>query len=700
MWTRWHVRNPGVSVAAVFAGLAMTFTFANSLLAAGEEEGYGATYARVRYIEGRVTVVSAGEGREADATTNMPLAPSDRIQTQDGRVEIELADGSVLWLDDNTRLDLRTLADINNRYEKSNLLALTGGAIRLEGAEPDSKDKVFRVDTPHGSVYLLSGGSFRVDTESDETAVSSFRGVAELSGDDGSVLVRSGEMSRVDRDGTPIEPRSFNTLRTDDFDRFCETRQAAFIHRDGAQQEAGEAPAPDDLPSEVQPYASELSYYGGWYNVPSYGWVWRPTYYGGWSPYLNGYWGWYPTGWSWVSYDAWGWAPYHYGRWDVAVGIGWVWIPGHAWSGAWVSFAVGPAYIGWCPLNYYNYPVYHHADFYRATSVNSANLHGRGWHFVPSDRFSDRRGGRSVVPVDRLPHDSDFVITGRLPRFEPKEFTGRPERGRQLMETVRQGRVPLPAVAGEGGKPAPFKNIEGVGRMGPRHQPAARTPAGGPNRNTPGRTATAPRQGTGGRLQPDGRLRDPRSGRPNAAPPPSQPDSRRPSQGDSKSQPREGGSEARGEQNQTRSDLGSQRSEDPHERSQRIGLNPSPGTGIRPLPNGRVTAGGRVQTNNAGRPMRIKPGQYDLRTPQQMGGAGSVPRQSSRLRPMVAAPESRQPARVVGRFFQGVRREASPQQATPGYSRPPSAGTPRAAQPRPAPAPPQGQTGRSRPNRH
>ncbi len=685
--------------AAVFGGLAMTMVVAESLMAAGDEEGYGATYARVRYLEGRVTIVSASEGREAEVTTNTPLAPADRLQTQDGRAEIEMADGSLLWLDDSTRLDLRTLADINNRYERSNLLALSDGAIRLEAAEPDSKEKVFRVDTPHGSVYLLSGGSFRVDCGADETTVSSFRGVAELSGDDGSVLVRSGEMSRVDRDGTPSEPRSFNTLRTDEFDRFCEARQAAFTRREDANQDAGEGPAPDDLPSEVQPYARELSYYGGWYSVPSYGWVWRPTYYGAWGPYLNGYWSWYPTGWSWVSYDAWGWAPYHYGRWDVAVGIGWVWIPGSAWSGAWVSFAVGPSYIGWCPLNYYNYPVYHNVDIAHATHVNSTHLRGRGWHFVPADRFSDHRGGRSVVPADRLPRDSDFVISRRLPRFEPKQISGPPERGRQLMETVRQKRVPLQVVTGEGGKPAPFRSAEGVGRTVSRKQPTGGGTPGRGNRNDAGRTTTTQKQGTGGRPQSDGSVHDPHSSKP-TAPPRSQPESRRPQRTEPKPQPNDHATEQERQPKQERSALGSERSGRITQRPERAGLYQTPENRAWSQPSRGAVAGGRSQTHGAERPMRGRPGGANVWAPRDTGRSGSMSLPNSRLQPRATSQQSRPPDQIVGRIFQGMRREASPPRAAPGYSRPSAAGSSRPAPARPAPSQPQGQSGRSRPDHH
>src|SRR5262249_18297185 len=160
----------------------------------------------------------------------------------------------------------------------------------------------------------------------------------------------------VDPGRAPTEPRRFNTARLDDFDDFCASRQEAYLRRDAA---GTQAPAVEEVPDEVHPYLPELSYYGSWYRAPDYGWAWRPVYTAGWvGPYGNGYWSWCRTGWTWVSYDPWGWAPYHYGRWDFLVDVGWVWIPGRVWGGAWVSFAVSSGHIGWCPLNYYNRPVF------------------------------------------------------------------------------------------------------------------------------------------------------------------------------------------------------------------------------------------------------------------------------------------------------------------------------------------------------
>lgn len=448
-WSRW----------LLLAGSMLLAGGAVSPALAGHEDDaeYGSVYGRIRHLEGGLTLERAGEGTATEGMVNDPVTPGDRLTTQDGRAELGLADGSVLWLDRGTRLDVRNLADIDNQYEKTNLVALESGAIRIDTPDPENRDQSFRIDTEAGSIYLLSGGSFRIENEDGATTVYSFRGVAELSGDEDSVLVRTGERSSVQPGRLPSEPRRFNTARLDDFDRFVDARQEAFLRR------GGDRDSPDvveDVPYEVRPYMSELSYYGSWRNVPSYGWVWRPVYAGSWGPYSNGYWSWCRGSWVWVSYDPWGWAPYHYGRWDFAVDIGWIWIPGRVWSGAWVSFAVGPSYVGWCPLNYYNRPVFHDVTIINSVNINVNRLKPRGWRFVNADRFEERRPGRTFVRADRLPRGTDLVLTSRLPRFDPKDVGRRPEQGERLMEQVRKNRTPLPAVVDRESRPVSFRNIE------------------------------------------------------------------------------------------------------------------------------------------------------------------------------------------------------------------------------------------------
>ncbi|MEE9291885.1 MAG: FecR family protein, partial [Acidobacteriota bacterium] len=234
--------------------------------ATAEEVGdseYGATYARVRYVEGEATLLRFMDGEIIQAEINDPLESGDRATTLDGRLEIGLADGATLWLDEMTSVDLRSLADLENRYEQTNLLALIEGSIRIDAGDPADGDSHFQIDTEGGSIYLLSGGSFRVDAERGVTTLSSFRGAAELSGDLGSVLVRSGERASVEAGDGPDEARAFNTLRLDGFDRFHDERVEAYLRR------GGDAPIDEireAVPDSVRPYVFELSVYGGWHH--------------------------------------------------------------------------------------------------------------------------------------------------------------------------------------------------------------------------------------------------------------------------------------------------------------------------------------------------------------------------------------------------------------------------------------------------
>jgi hypothetical protein len=471
--------------------------------AAEDDEAIGATYGRVRYLAGALTIEQVAEGEVVEGTVNSPVIAGDRLVMRSGRVEIELADSSVVWMDSDTRLEFRTLADLRNRYERTNLLALVQGSIRVETRDPGDPDAVFQIDTEAGSVYLLSAGSFRIDVAGGSAAVSSYGGVAEFSGDGGSVLVRSGQRSSVEVGRSPSNPRHFNTQRLDEFDRFCLERADAYL-RKGEDSAYGH-----ELPEEVRPYASELSFYGTWHTLPTYGLVWRPHYAGVWSPYHHGYWTWCRRGWVWVSYDPWGWAPYHYGRWDFAGDLGWFWVPGTVWNGAWVSFAVGPSYIGWCPLNYWNVPVFHDVWIVERTTVNVTRLDPRGWQFVPTGRFGLRGSDTVVIRGDRLPRGGDFVVTQRLPQFDPRVISRRPERASALVDAARRARVAPPVVRETGGALGSFRTVESraprraVGRPAVERPRLSPPPASSTPPRTPSTSRPSPRgetrQGTGGR---------------------------------------------------------------------------------------------------------------------------------------------------------------------------------------------------------
>src|SRR5262249_44775632 len=117
MWSRRASARivPGgiVLAACLFLGSRGGESKANDL---GDDPDYGATYARVRFLEGAMALYRTTDGVVADAGVNDPVIPGDRLVTEDGRSEIGLSDGSTLWLDRGTRLSVRNLADMDNRY--------------------------------------------------------------------------------------------------------------------------------------------------------------------------------------------------------------------------------------------------------------------------------------------------------------------------------------------------------------------------------------------------------------------------------------------------------------------------------------------------------------------------------------------------------------------------------------------------------
>lgn len=439
--------------------------------------------ARIRALEGSVTLQRQQEQDRVEATINAPVFPGDQLRTDDGRAEVEFPDGSILWLDSETWVELLGVGDPQGETRDSTVLRLHEGTLEMDyrgGGSGSEEDP--RIDTEESSVYLLGRGRFRIESDRGATTVVSFRGVAELAGDNGSVLVRSGRKSEVVRGSVPDDPRAVNTLRLDDFDQWCEERQARYLFEDdGRDREYVQA-----VPVPVRHYVTELDNYGDWQWMVNFGWVWRPTIYQvGWRPYFNGYWTWYPRGWTWVAYEPWGWVPYHYGRWNWVASVGWIWIPGGVYSGAWVSWAITPTYVGWCPLDFYNGPAYVNVNITNVT----VNRYGGGWNFLPLNRFSDRSAARIIVKPDRVPHLDGAVTTRVLPRFSPEQVHTRPDVAQQVLrEGARsQYRFELPERGNRQGlvpfhqadrREALLRGEAAQGRRSPSLRPTPSAPAG------------------------------------------------------------------------------------------------------------------------------------------------------------------------------------------------------------------------------
>ena len=353
------------------------------------------SYAYIRYSEGEVTLQRAMEPEPSPADANVPIMPGDRAWTgASGRAEVLFADGSVLRMDERTKMDFAAFGETAGT---DTLLRLWNGSIILRVA--DASATTFRVDTPSGAVFPVSEGLFRIDVdEAAAVTLSAYEGVAELASEAGSILVRSGQRSFVRSGLRPESPFEFNTARWDEFSSWSDGREQTYRRTERIE----------GVPAEIAVYAGDLERHGDWRYDTSMGYVWYPTVSIGWSPYTYGRWSYTSFGWTWISDEPWGWAPYHYGRWGQG-SFGWYWIPGAYWGPAWVSWAFGPSWIGWCPLGYYDRPVvaYHSAFQSRGGDAVPRHESGPGWSFVKEEHFASRSVERTRLRVEDIGASAD-----------------------------------------------------------------------------------------------------------------------------------------------------------------------------------------------------------------------------------------------------------------------------------------------------
>jgi hypothetical protein len=405
------------------AAVALALGFGTVVSAQAEDpSGYGdgyqsGAYGRVRSADGGATIIRADAERgEPDAAgVNAPLFPGDTVRTDGSqRVEIQLAGGTIVRIDRGGEVIFQSLPNPSAKYHDNTVLALNAGTLRI-ASRLGEKDE-FRIDTRAASVYLLGEGEYRIGSDDrGATVIASLRGVAEVVGNDASVLVRGGMKTAAVAGATPETPHAYTAFSSDGFDRWCEARNDVYRVQD-RHSDVSEQPA--DVPEEVRPYQTELATNGHWTVDTTYGSVWYPAgVSAGWRPYSNGYWSYGPGGWFWVSYEPWGWAPYHYGNWQWTGALGWGWVPGPVFAGAWVSWSWGAAYVGWAPLDYWGRPGWIGGPYY-------GGYYDPGcWTFVNYNNINERHLPRYAVPIDRVRDDlRNATVVSRAPSVDPRRI--------------------------------------------------------------------------------------------------------------------------------------------------------------------------------------------------------------------------------------------------------------------------------------
>lgn len=299
----------------------------------------------ISYMERYATVQPASRDESLEAVLNMPVVPGDRIDTARGaRVEIQLSDGSTLWLDEYTTVSFDAIAFSRGSEEDRTVLYLADGTFMLEIPENAPTTHPTRVDSGGSTVYLTAPGLYRLQALANgDVRLEVWDGLAEVATPSGGVLVRTG--SAAELGGGGIQRTEGILTEDDDFASWIMARR--------------EPPGGDStlhIDERYQREAGVLDRYGTWVYVESADtWAWQPEVTVVWSPYTYGRWYWTPAGWTWISYEPWGWVPFHYGTWFFDASFGWLWCWDSIWGPAWVDWVWWPGYVGWCPRGYYDW---------------------------------------------------------------------------------------------------------------------------------------------------------------------------------------------------------------------------------------------------------------------------------------------------------------------------------------------------------
>jgi len=321
--------------------LAALVALAVSVVASEGDDPTSLSY--ISYLERFATVQPSTQQDSVEAVVNMPLVAGDRVDTaRETLMEVILADGNIVWLDEYSTLSLDAVAFSRDNDSDRSVLYLAEGTMMVEISEHRLGGQALRVDGRAATIYLNDTGLYRIlALPSGGLRLEVWQGLAEAATVAGGVLIQAESAAEV-RDGEVMGTEPHLTW-SDDFASWVEQRRQVL---------RGESSQYVDARYERQ--AAQLDNYGNWVYVQEYNsWAWQPTVSSDWRPYTAGRWYWTPTGWSWVSYEPWGWLPYHYGNWFLSASVGWVWGWGNCWGPAWVSWGWGPGWIGWCPSGYY-----------------------------------------------------------------------------------------------------------------------------------------------------------------------------------------------------------------------------------------------------------------------------------------------------------------------------------------------------------
>lgn len=332
------MRKKGVSIyALVLFSILMVFPF----ILKGETQE-DVIYGHISFVDNDATVTRLDNNVDK-AVVNLPIVPGDQIDTQEkGRCEIQFDNGTVVRLDQNTRLVVSTiLAPSLTSHWKLTTLKLEKG--ELYTISQNYNNEMFQVITPSAAINLNKRSTSTISVEeSGETYVQPRSGSLQVMyGADADSLkkqkVSSGKAVVVTSENklVPVEAK-----KNIEFLAWNE-----YINRNFKDLHYGVSKVPPVLnryKNNALTYWAEKwsSLYGDWVYDDLLGYVWKPAdeifalsnrpFFHADFVKINGKM-------VVVPQQNWGWVPAHMGTWVWLKG-GWTWIPGDWFHSGLTSF--------------------------------------------------------------------------------------------------------------------------------------------------------------------------------------------------------------------------------------------------------------------------------------------------------------------------------------------------------------------------
>jgi len=233
----------------LIAGLFLALT--NAAMASTEDELTSLSY--ISYLERYATILPANQDESLEAVINMPLVAGDRVDTaREARMEVVLADGNTLWMDEYTTLSFDAVAFSRDSEAERTVIFLAEGSIIVEVSEFVLSPKPTRIDSRGATVYLDERGLYRLRAlPTGGLRLEVLEGLAEAATTAGGVLIRGKTTAEVG--GGEVQRTGLQFTWDDDFAAWVEMRR---------QVAAGESSQHVDLRYSRQ--AAQLDNYGSW----------------------------------------------------------------------------------------------------------------------------------------------------------------------------------------------------------------------------------------------------------------------------------------------------------------------------------------------------------------------------------------------------------------------------------------------------